>query len=199
MDDDEFRESLGDLGANPMGGPGLLDALTRWAAAAQVDEAARARAQERWLQQQASEETTFVSVLADLSERAKAVLVHTSAGHHHRGRVRALGVDFAVLGTGAGTDVLIATNSISSVRTQPGDALAQSGRMIGLHLHLADAMLAMAADRPRVTVTTSDNSTVNGNLVSVGRDVITVRIDGDTRSNVYIPVGSVCEIALASG
>jgi hypothetical protein len=184
-------------GDNPFDGSNLVNALARWAAEAQVDEAAQARTRERWLQQQAAEETTFVSVLTDLGERQRSVLVHTSVGHRHVGSARALGVDFVVLRTDVGRDVLIATTAITAVRSQPRDPVAHSGRVVALHLHFADAILAMGAECPRVTVTTSDGASFNGDLVSVGRDVITVRVDGDERANVYIPMGSVTEIAVA--
>ena len=68
---------------DPFGGPDLTDTLARWVAEAKVDEAARARARERWLQQQAIEETTFPSVVADLADRERPVLVHTSSGRRH--------------------------------------------------------------------------------------------------------------------
>ena len=190
-------DSGGFGGVNPIDGSNLINALARWAAEAQVDEAARARSRERWLRQQSAEETTFVSVLADLSDRGRAVLVSTTVGHRHLGTIGALGVDFVALRTDSGSDILIATAIIAAVRSQPRDRVALSGRTLSLHLHLADAILAMADERPRVTVATGDKSTVNGELVSVGLDVITVRVDGDTRANVYIPIAAVGEIAVA--
>jgi len=187
----------GRRGTNPIDGSNLVDALSLWAAEAQVDEAARARTRERWLQQQSAEETTFVSVLADLTERGRSVLLQSSTGHSHRGVISALGVDFVALRTESGTDVLICTSTIASVRSQPGESAALSGRSVTLRLYLADAILAMAAERPRVAVTTAGGSPCNGELTSVGRDVITVRVDGDTRTNVYILIAAIGEIALA--
>ena len=71
----EGRDFSGDALGDAFGGPDVMASLMRWAAEGQVDEAARARSRERWLRQQAEEATTFASVLADLADRDRAVLV----------------------------------------------------------------------------------------------------------------------------
>lgn len=198
MDVAEPPDGLGDaLPSDPYGRGSLVDSLTRWAAEAQVDEAARARSRERWLRHQAAEDTSLASVIADLSERERAVLIHTSAGRRHRGQVTALGTDFIAIQTDTGADILIARHGVTAIRTQPREQQAHSGRFVKLELRLVDAIAAMAEDRPRVTIATGPNDTFNGDLMSVGIDVLTVRIDGDTRANVYIPTAAVVEIALA--
>lgn len=177
-----------------LGGPDLMGSLARWAAEASADEAARARASERWIRQQAAEETTFASVLVDLAERHVNVMIQTTSGHRHRGSVRALGQDFVAVVDGRRESV-IALRSVVSVRTQPRDAAAHSGRAVVLDLRLAEVIFAMAEDRPRVQVVT-DADTSSGELRSVGRDVITIRADG-SRANVYIPLDAVSEITVA--
>jgi hypothetical protein len=52
----------------------------------------------------------------------------------------------------------------------------------------------MAAERPRVTVATGVGEHVAGELRAVGRDVITVGVDGDTHALVYVPVTAVMEV-----
>lgn len=191
-------EDFGDGGlGNPFGGRDLMDALARWAAEARVDEAAAARSRERWLRQQAAEETTFASVVADLSERDRPVLVHTTNSRRHRGRLTALGVDFLGIRTDAGADVLVSLAAVTAIRTQPREQRAHSGRFVELRLHLADAVAAMAAERPRVVIGTNADDTFNGDLTAVGQDVVTLRIDGDTRASVYVPLTAIVDIALA--
>jgi hypothetical protein len=190
---DELSNALGQA----FGGPDVMASLTRWAAEGQVDEAARARSRERWLQKQAEEETTFVSVLADLAERDRAVLVQMANGRRHRGTVAVLGIDFVGVRTDTGVDVFVALDAIASVRSGPNDSAALSGRTVALRLLLSDAIVAMAEDRPRVTVATAADGVVNGDLRSVGQDVVTIRVDGDTRANIYVPMHAISEIAIA--
>lgn len=180
-------------------GDGLTEALHRFAAEAQVGEAAASRARQRWLEQQAIEETTFAGVLADLADRGRAVLVHTTAGRRHRGLLRALGSDFMSISTDVGSDVLVALDAVTSVRSQPRDGAAHSGRAVSLELTFAAAVAALAEDRPRLAVATTDETTVNGELRAVGQDVLTLRVDGDTRANVYIPLGAVTDVSVAFG
>ncbi len=174
-----------------------MDALARFTAEAQVDEAAAARSREHWLRIQSEESTSFASVLADLADRDRAVLVHMANGRRHRGTIRVLGLDFVGLRTDTGADVLVALAHIASVRTGAGEQEALSGRVVSLYLRFADAISAMEEERPRVTVATPADGVINGDLRSVGTDVITVRVDGDTRASVYVPMQAISEIAVA--
>jgi hypothetical protein len=55
----------------------------------------------------------------------------------------------------------------------------------------------LAADRPRVLiVTTADAEGVAGELRSVGRDVVTVRLDGDPRAGAYVAITAIAEVSL---
>lgn len=175
-------------------GPDLLASLSRWAAEARVDEAARARARERWLRQQAAEETSFAGVLADLAERDRPVLVHCSTGRRHRGLLRAIGIDFITLRTDQGTDVFVRLRAISGVRTQPRETPAMSGRAMHLHLPLVEAIAEIAIERPRVLVVTDSADLFAGELAAVGQDVVSLRIDGDRNATVYIPLDAILEI-----
>ena len=188
-----------DRWGDPLNGrDGLTEALHRFAAESQVGEAAASRSRQRWLEKQAVEETTFAGVLADLADRGRPVLVHTSAGRRHRGRITALGEDFVAVSTDGGSEVLVATRAVTSVRSQPRDIAAHSGRAVALDLTFAIAVAALAEERPRVAVATTTDSTLNGHLRAVGRDVLTLRVDGDTRANVYIPLDVVSDIAAAA-
>ena len=110
-----------------------------------------------------------------------------------------LGVDFVSISTDVGSDVLIALRAVTSVRSQPRDGAAHSGRAVSVDLTFAAAVAALAGDRPRLAVATTDETTVNGELRAVGQDVLTLRVDGDTRANVYIPLGAVTDVSVAFG
>lgn len=191
-------DQTGSFGGESLGGPNLLDTLAMWTAEARVDEAIRSRSRERWLRQQAEESSTFTGVLADLADRGRAVMVQSAGGRRHRGVVTAVGVDFVALRTDQGKDVLLATEGISSVRPQARETRALSGRTLELSYRLVEAIAALAEERPRVLLVTSEvDGTMAGELWTVGQDVITLRVDGETRSNVYVRLGAVMELSLA--
>ena len=55
----------------------------------------------------------------------------------------------------------------------------------------------LAADRPRVLiVTVADANGVAGELRSVGRDVVTLRLDGEPRATAYVAIGAIAELRL---
>jgi hypothetical protein len=170
------------------------DELARWLAEARVDEAAAARARERWLRQQAGEEATLVGVLLDLAERGSTVVVESAGGRRHRATVTAVAEDFCALRTEQGTDSLVAYAGISAVALL--DDVAPAGdRPRALDMTLAEALGVVAAERPRVLVTGRDGSGRAGELTSVGRDVIVLRTDGMPR-HVYLPVAAIAEVAI---
>jgi hypothetical protein len=170
------------------------DDLARWLAEARVDEAAVARARERWLRQQAGEEATLVGVLLDLAERGSAVLVEVAGGRRHRATVTAVAEDFVALRTDQGTDALVAHGGVAAV--SPLDDVAPTGdRPRPLDMTLHEALVALAGERRRVLVVGRDGSTRAGELTSVGRDVVVLRADGGPR-HVYVPVGSIAEVAI---
>jgi hypothetical protein len=179
-----------------LGVSGLLARLDRWVASARVDEAAASRARERWLRQIAEESASFAGVLLDLAERGEPVTVQGRGGRRHRGTISAIGADFAALRTPSGADVLLAFAGIASIRTDGHDAGPRGDRATSFELGLAEAVAAIAADRPRVLlVTTADGDGLAGELRSVGRDVATVRLDGDG-GLAYVPLNAIAELRL---
>ena len=71
-------------------------------------------------------------------------------------------------------------------------------RVVDVELGLAEALAAIAGDRPRVLVVTSaDGEGLAGELRAVGRDVVTLRLDGADRSPVYVAIASIAEVMLA--
>src|SRR5690606_37560812 len=134
----------------------------------------------------AAEEGTLAGVLVDLAERGDAVLVVGAGGRRHRGHLVAVGSDFAALRTGEGREVLVAHRGMASVATADGAAPAAGDRPLVLRVGLLEALAVLAEDRPRVLavpVGAGDGADagVAGELVAVGRDVLTVRLEGAGR------------------
>jgi hypothetical protein len=181
-----------------LGGPDLLGRLARWAREAAADEAVAARARERWLRRAAEEGATFAGVLLDLAERGSPVLVAGRAGRRHRGAVAAVGADFVGLRLADGGQVLLAVAGVASVRAEPRAAPAAGDRPVEVDIGLAEALAAVAEDRPRVLVVTlADADGLAGELRSVGRDVLVLRLDGPARATAYVPLAAVVEVRLA--
>jgi hypothetical protein len=64
-------------------------------------------------------------------------------------------------------------------------------------LGLAEMLSVLAAERPRVLVVTlASDEGVAGELRSVGRDVVTIRLDGDPQASAYVAVDAIAEVSL---
>src|SRR4051794_8469936 len=189
----------GDRRAARSSSPGddLVAQLTTWLAEQRVDAATTARSHERWLRQLSVEEGTFAGVLVDLAERGRAVVIQTTGDRRHRGVVRAVAEDFVALRTHQGTDVLLAYRGITSVRAGPDQPAVTGERTQPLDTTLAEALLALAGERLRVLVVTLDGTGLAGELHAVGRDVLTMRLDGGGRSEVYVSVAALAEVSVA--
>ncbi|MGH9111729.1 MAG: hypothetical protein ACRDZN_05455 [Acidimicrobiales bacterium] len=179
-----------------MVGGGFSERLERWAAEALVDDAARRRARERWLRQQAEEETSLRGLLVDLAERGTPVAVHMRGGRQHRGTVRAVGADFAALAVVSG-DVIVALAAVTSVRTRPGEVSPLGHRPVTTSLRLAEVLAGLAAERERALVTMSGaGDAVAGEVQSVGQDVVVVRTPSQPPATAYVPLDAVGEVLL---
>ncbi len=187
-------------------GEGIGARLERWAADARVELAARRRARERWLRQQAEEEANFAGVLLDLGEKGVEVALHTRAGRVHRGRVGVVGADFVGLlpphgasaGGGAG-EVLVALDGVSSVRLGAGDRPVTGDRVVASRLSLAEVITGLAAEREKVVLVLADGGeAVTGTLQSVGQDVVVVRLDEGSSparaSTAYVLTATIAEV-----
>jgi hypothetical protein len=198
---------------------GLLGEVGRWAADARATEAAGARTRERWLRRQAAEEATLAGVALDLTERGDAVVLTTTAGHAHRGRLVAVARDAWVLGSetsdgasGRGWMIgatFVATDAVASVRALPGGsagsarppAEAAGARPVPLAASMADMLTELAVEHPRVRVVVlGEPEAMVGQLRSVGVDVATLKVAADPPATVYVRLGSVTELSvLGSG
>jgi hypothetical protein len=179
-------------------GDGLDARIDRWAADARVDEAARLRARERWLERQAQEGATVAGVLADVAERGAPVAVHVPGGRRHRGEVRAVGADFVALRS-ARADVIVALAAVTSVCTLPGEASSIGDRSIATSLRLVDVLGELAAEGASVVLATAGgDDPIAGALRSVGRDVVVVRVAGAGAAAVtaYVPIAAIVEVVV---
>jgi hypothetical protein len=174
---------------------GLAAELQRFAAEARVAEATAARSRERWLRQQAEEESTAIGVLCDLAERRLPVTIDTTGGGRHRGTVGAVARDFVVLALDSGLEVMIALDGLAAIRPHPGARSPVGDREIDVELTLIDALSHLAGDRPRLRLVTRAGDHLAGTLRAVGQDLVTIELDCDARAVVYVPVGAVVEVS----
>lgn len=173
-----------------------LDDVDGWVASLRVDQATSDRARAGWLVRQAEEEGSLVGVLSDLAEQGYQVLVHLRNGRRHRGALRVVGSDFCAILTDIGRDVLIAYRDIASVRTRGGSDPIVGDRVVTASTSLREALAALAGTAHRVLVMTGDaNDAVGGELRSVGRDLATLRLDGNG-GWAYVPLASVAEVTV---
>jgi len=180
-------------------GGSLVERLDRWIADIRSDDAAAARARERWLVTQAEESSTFTGVLLDLGERRTTVLIDGCAGRRHRGTIVAVARDFCGLRTPSGRDVLLSYAGIASVRADRPAAAPTGDRAVTLRATLDEALATLAEDRPRVLlVTLTGAEGLSGELRSVGRDVLTVRLDGEQRTPAYVAIAAIAEVSLVT-
>ena len=184
--------AAGMLGAGDLGAR-----LERWVAEARSTDAAAARARTHWLRVQSEQSATFAGVLVDLAERSSPVVIHTRAGRRHRGVIALVAADFCAVRTDGGLDVFVGYCGIGSVRPDPHTAGPSGDRVVRAELTLAEMLSIVGAERPRVlVVTTVDDEGLAGELRSVGRDVVTVRLDGPARATAYVPIGTIAEVAI---
>jgi hypothetical protein len=189
-DSDESAIVAGLLGGR------LAARIDRWAADARVDEAARLRARERWLRDQAGEEGSLAGVLADIAERSVPVAVHVRGGRRHRAEIRALGSDFVVLRS-PDADRIVSLDAVTSVRTRPGEASTIGDRSVATSVRLVDVLADLAAERAPVLLVMAGDDAVAGALRSVGQDVVGVRVAGAApAATAYVPVGAIVEVVL---
>ncbi len=164
-----------------------LAALTRWVAEGSADHAARSRARQRWLERQAEEEATLVGSIVDLAERGTAIAITTTAGNRHPGVVVAVGSDFAILREPRLGDIVIRHDAIAMIRPAPGDTTPTGDRPLDVNLALADALVELSAERPRIRVATGSEE-VTGELRSAGYNVMTIHLDNARRDSVHIAI-----------
>ncbi len=177
-------------------GDDLVAAFHRWAAGERTTAAARNRSRERSLRDQASASASWAGVLVDLAEQAATVVIGMGRVRC-TGRIVGVARDFCVVQQAAGRPLLIGLEAISAVwPASRGGGFAAGDRRPSLALSMAGALSALAEERARVALTLSEGDQVEGELVAVGEDVITLRTEAPSRRSVYVRLASVrsCEI-----
>lgn len=165
-----------------------------------VHEAAvRARAGERELRERAAELAGFDGTLRDLAERRAPVTVQCRSGRAHRGVLVAVADDHVALRLVGGQLVALAGWAVTSVRPEPGSAAAPAmgDRERAQDRTLVEVLDRAVAERRRVALSLDGSSeVVQGTLVAVGEDVVTLRLDGCDRDVVYVRAGAVLEVVV---
>jgi hypothetical protein len=180
----------------------LAAEFARWAAAARARDAAGADRRARWLGQQAGEAATWAGTLLDLAERETPALVTTGAGVSFGGTVVGVGRDFCVMADARRT-VMVRLSAATSVRGTPGRGkeagearastagAAAGDRLPSLDATFRDALDALAADRSPVRLVLAGGDQVAGDLIGLGVDVASVRLDEPSRMVTYVSLDAV--------
>jgi hypothetical protein len=177
-------------------GDDLVAAFRRWAAGERTTAAAQNRARERWLREQASASASWAGVLVDLAEQSASVVIRVGR-LRYAGRMVGVARDFCVVQQPGGRPTLIVLAAISALWPQVTSAGPPAGdRQPGLALSLAGALSALAEERSRVALTLTDGDPVEGEMVAVGEDVLTIRTESPSRRSVYVRLAAVtcCEV-----
>ncbi|MBK9181096.1 MAG: hypothetical protein IPM45_16325 [Acidimicrobiales bacterium] len=182
-------------------GDGGAGGFELWAADAAVDEARAARVERHWMRRLAEEEATLAGTLLDLAERDVRVALATVTGRVHAGHLTTVGADVLAVRTTPGALVLVALRSVAWVRPAgPPDASGPTGAAAGDRAggpRLADLLAARVGERPRLVVRAGAAEASAGELLAVGRDVLTLGLDGGGVA--YVSLDSLDEVLLESG
>ena len=161
--------------------------------------AVRARTTERELRERAAELAGWDGTLRDLAERRAPVTVQCRSGRTHRGVLVAIADDHVALRLPGGQLVALAGWGLTSVRPEPGNdaAPAMGDREPAQDRTLVEVLDRAVGQRRRVALSLDGSSEVlQGTLVAVGEDVITLRLDGRDRDLVYIRAGALLEVVI---
>lgn len=181
---------------------GLVANLAIWADEQRAHEAAASRVRERWLRVQLEDQATFASLALALAERQSTVLLTTTAGCQHRGRLIALGSDFLLTRAGRRA-TFIPHRAVATLRAGPGSPAVwpSEERASPLTTTFVQAVTGLAGDRPRVSVVLSrPEDRLAGELTSVGLDVAMMALPAGEGGPTYVRLSSVTELSvLGSG
>jgi hypothetical protein len=176
-------------------GADLGSRLHAWAAAARVDEAARARARQRWLRSAAEEGATLAGLLADLAAGTTPVRIGTRAGRTLQGRVVALGRDFCAV-AGRATQTLAPLRTLATVRVAGRAHAAGGHEQVPASLLLADVLHGIAEERCPVAIDVHGGERVVGELRWVGAEVLAVRTDHEEAEVVLVGLDAIDAVDL---
>jgi hypothetical protein len=176
-------------------GDELVQSFTRWAARERSSAAAAEKARQHWLAERAASSATFTGILVDLAEQAAGVTMATG-GFKCSGRVVGVGRDFCVLGQASGRPAVIPLAAISTIWPHQQRRLPPSGdRPPALEMSIVGAFAAMAEDRLPVGLRAGSH-VIEGDVISVGDDVVTLRTWAPGFHMAHVPLVAVsfCEV-----
>jgi hypothetical protein len=180
--------------ADEQPGDELVRAFARWAAGARAQSAAEGRARRRWLGEQATATANLRGLLVDLAEQAAPVALWVPE-HRYAGRLIGVGRDFCVISPTTGRPAVIALPWLSAISPERAAPLPAGDRSPALELSLIAAFAAMAEERLPVSIKVRSKA-FDGEVHSVGEDVITLRGGPPARQMVHVPAVAVmsCEL-----
>lgn len=182
----------------PLGtGDDLVAQFARWSADERSRRAARSRAHERSLRDQAASEATVAGALVDLAE-AGAKVSMSVGGARLTGTLEAVGMDFCVLLTAGRRPVLARLDRVSAIwpgAPTAGPTVAGS-RIPSLRLSMAAAFSLLAEERAPVTLVVAGGHRISGDLTSVGEDVLTLAERGGSARTALVALENLeyCEL-----
>jgi hypothetical protein len=169
-----------------------VDRFVKFLDEARADEAARARSRERWLQQQSMEQARFTGVLVELAEQGIRVNARVANGRFHQGKIAAVGLDFCLIRSGV--DAYLALDGLVWIRPTESAVAATGERSAPLDLFMVELLHRVAPERPRMLLfLRGDPEPLAGRLHAVGLDVLTIRMDGESRGTCFVPTTAVWE------
>lgn len=165
-----------------------------------ADTQSQQRVRERWLRRQAQESATLVGTLVDLAEAGAGVSIGMIGGGRHDGVPVGLGVDFVVLDD-RGEHVTIRIPAITLVRPHPGAGVpvATGDRAAALDLTFVELLARLVAGQPEVAVAVMSGEVVSGTMLSVGTDVVTLRVAPGADGIAYCSATAVSSARFRSG
>lgn len=166
---------------------------------ARLAEEIAARSERRSRLLRASEVATWAGTLEDLAERRAPVIVRLAGSRTHRGALVALGRDHIAVRTPSGQVALLSTAAVRSVRPEPGAAapLATGDRERSEGRTLAEVLERCAEERRRLVLGLDGvDDLLAGEVVALGEDVVTFRVDARDHGVLYLPMHGVSEIVV---
>jgi len=164
-----------------------------------VRDAVAARGRERDRRDRAVEVATWQGTLRDLAEREEHVVIRTAGDLVHRGVLLAVGIDHVAVRFANRTTVLLAADTLRSVRPEPGSTApaAMGDRERSQDRTLIEALALMIEHGPELVLGLRDmTDPVAGTVIGLGEDVVTVRLSGEDRATAYLPVSAIREIVV---
>ncbi|MCC5947228.1 MAG: hypothetical protein JJT89_02125 [Nitriliruptoraceae bacterium] len=158
---------------------------------------ARSAARER--RDRAAEVATWIGSLRDLAERSAAVVVRVAGDRVHRGALVAVGIDHLAVRLESGAVVLVAEDTVRSVRPEVGSGIsvALGDRERAQDRTLVEALQLLYEDARTLTLVLRDVADpLPGRLVALGEDVVSVR-PAEARSDVvFVPIAAIAEAVI---